>query len=68
MNAILRQNNGYVDEHSSSALLISQISLNPLLKLPEGPADNKAFDLRPRFILTQTLTTFGKDNGEPKLG
>lgn len=68
MNVTLRQNSGYVDEHSSSALLVSQITLDPLLKLPEGPTDNKAFDPRPRFILTQTLTTFEKESGEPKFG
>lgn len=68
MFGVLRQNNSYVDERSSSALPILQISPDPLLKLLEGPTDNKAFDPRPRLVLTQILTTFGEDSGKPNLG
>lgn len=68
MFGVLRQNNSYVDECLSSALPILQISPDPSLKLPEGPTDNKAFDTRPRLVLTQILTTCGEDSGKPKLG
>lgn len=68
MFGVLRQNNSYVDERSSSALPILQRNPDPWLKLPEGPTDNKAFDPRPRLVLTQILTTFEEDSGKTKLG
>lgn len=56
-----------MDERSSTALLVSQ-SLDPLLKWPEEPTDNKTFDPRLKLVLTQILTIFGADSREPKLG